>query len=134
MSLITERKLTEFSIDVDYVLLGKGELDGTNHGGSGGEPTYIIFDEGEFITKISEKTEGRLVDQLTFTITIRRVDGSIHTYGPYGKTGNTPFEMLSDFLAAQELFWMPLESSMTNNDLQIHQRQSSRISYIVTIL
>ena len=129
MSLITERKLTEFSIDVDYILLGKGELDGTNHGGSGGEPTYITFHEGEFITKISGKTDGRLVNQLTFTI--RRVDGSIQTYGPYRKTGNTPFEMLSDFLAAQELFWMPLESSMTNNDLQIHQ--SPRISYLVTI-
>ena len=79
------------SIDVDYVLLGKGELDGINHGGSGGEPTYITFDEGEFIIKISGTTNGRLVDQLTFTT--RKVDGSVHTYGPYGKTGNTPFEI-----------------------------------------
>ena len=125
MSLITERKLTEFSIDVEYVLLGKGELYGTNHGGSGGEPTYITFHEGEFITKIS--------------------GGSAHIHHPQsgwfhpnlrairkdGK-GNTLFQMLSDFLAAQELFWVPLESSMTNHDLQIHQ--SSRISYLVTIL
>ena len=49
------------------------------------------MDEREFIIKISGKTNGRLVDQLIFTT--RKVDGSVHTYGPYGKTGNTPFEI-----------------------------------------
>ena len=41
--------------------------------------------------KMSGKTNNTLVDQLTFTT--RKPDGSTATYGPYGKTGRTEFDV-----------------------------------------
>ena len=39
---------------------------------------------------MSGKTNNTLVDQLTFTSPMK-ADGSIATYGPYGRTGRTEF-------------------------------------------
>lgn len=79
------------SIDADYELLGGGIFDGTNHGGSGGSPTTVNFDQGEVIIALAGKTNNTLVDQ--FTLTTRKSDGSTATYGPFGKTGRTDFRV-----------------------------------------
>ena len=79
------------SIQADYELLGGGMYCGTKHGGPGGILTEIPFESGEVIMKMTGKTNNVLVDQVTFT-TIKS-DGSQQEYGPYGKTGQTPFEV-----------------------------------------
>ena len=79
------------SIDVDYLLLGGGTLDGSNHGGTGGSPTVVEFDDGEYIIEMAGKTNNVLVDQVTFT-TIKR-DGTTATYGPFGRTGETEYRV-----------------------------------------
>ncbi len=77
------------SIQADYELLGGGSFNGPNHGGTGGKPTEVCFSQGEVIVEMSGKTNNTLVDQVTFTT--RKSDGTTCTYGPYGKTGKTPF-------------------------------------------
>ena len=79
------------SIGAEYELLGGGTYNGANHGGSGGRPSTDVLASGEVIERMSGKTNNTLVDQLTFTI--RKADGSTTTYGPYGKTGRTEFEV-----------------------------------------
>ena len=77
------------SIQADYQLLGGGSFTGSNHGGTGGQPTEVCFSEGEVIVEMSGKTNNTLLDQVTFTT--RKPDGSTGTYGPFGKTGRTPY-------------------------------------------
>ena len=79
------------SIGADYEVLGGGSYEGGDHGGSGGKPTVVTLAKGEVIVKMSGKTNNTLVDQLTFTT--RKPDGTTATYGPYGKTGRTEFEV-----------------------------------------
>ena len=78
-------------IDVDYLLLGGGVLDGETHGGSGGSSTIVDLADDEVIVKMAGKTNNTLVDQ--FTLTTTRPDGTTATYGPLGKTGKTEFEV-----------------------------------------
>ena len=70
-------------------------FDGSLHqaprrGGTGGSRSATIqFADGEKLTKIEGKTNGVLIDQLTFNTVCR--NGTAKVYGPYGKTGRTPF-------------------------------------------
>ena len=84
------------SIDADYQLLGGGVLDGSNHGGTGGRPTVVEFEDGEFIIAMTGKTNDVLVDQVTFTT--RKPNGSTATYGPFGKTGETKYEVTGNIV------------------------------------
>ena len=59
------------------------------HGGSGGRESYIQFADNEDIIHMEGKTNNVIVDQLTFVT--RKGDGSQGKYGPFGKTGKTPF-------------------------------------------
>ena len=82
-------------IEADYYLLGGGILDGSNHGGGGGNLTKITLEKGEMVTKMTGKTNSDsgkdYVDQLSFTV--RKLDGEVVTYGPYGKGGKNDFEV-----------------------------------------
>jgi hypothetical protein len=55
------------------------------HGGKGGTEHVVQFKEGEYITSVSGRS-GRYIDQLTFKT-------NLGTYGPFGGTGGTPFEL-----------------------------------------
>ena len=79
------------SIQATYELLGGGTYSGSKHGGTGGSQSQVQFEEGEGITQMNGKTNNVLTDQVTFTTT--RKDGTKVTYGPYGKTGKTVFEV-----------------------------------------
>ena len=81
------------SIGADYELLGGGTYPGADHGGSGGKPTVVTLAKGEKIVKMNGKHNNTQVDQLTFTTVTCKPDGSTATYGPYGKTGRTEFEV-----------------------------------------
>ena len=59
------------------------------HGGSGGRESYIQFADNENIIRMEGKTNNVLVDQLTFVT--RKGDGTQGRYGPFGRTGRTPF-------------------------------------------
>lgn len=78
-------------IQADYELLGGGIHNGANHGGTGGSPSEVSLEDGEVIVKMSGKTNNTLVDQFTFTT--RKPDGSTGTYGPFGRTGRTEFQV-----------------------------------------
>lgn len=77
------------SIQVTYALANGLTYVAPRHGGTGGYSRSFSLASGEFISKVEGKTNGQLVDQLTFTIT--RPDGSEIRRGPYGRTGRTPF-------------------------------------------
>ena len=78
-------------IGAEYELLGGGTYNGADHGGSGGRPSVVVLAKREVIVRMKGKTNNTLVDQLTFTT--RKPDGSRATYGPYGRTGRTQFEV-----------------------------------------
>ena len=59
------------------------------HGGSGGRESSIQFADNENVIRMEGKTDNIIVDQLTFVS--RKGDGSQGRYGPFGKTGMTPF-------------------------------------------
>ena len=80
---------------------------GAKHGGPGGSLSEIIFEQGEIIEQMYGKTNNVLVDQVSF-------DMQLKSYGPYGKTGRTPFSvkgLVVGLLAALETFWIQLELS-----------------------
>ena len=79
------------AIQATYELLGGMELVAFNHGGTGGSPTIVEFEEGEVIVQMKGKTNNVLVDQVTFVT--KKKDGTTATYGPYGITGETPYEV-----------------------------------------
>jgi hypothetical protein len=62
------------------------ELQGTQHGGGGGEQSAFTLAEGEFINRI-EGRSGDEIDQLTF------FTNQGHKYGPYGGNGGSPFTL-----------------------------------------
>ena len=76
-------------IQVTYVLADNTTYTAPNHGGSGGSPSSFTLAEGERIVRMEGKTNNTLVDQVTFIALT--ADGTQKTYGPFGKTGKTPF-------------------------------------------
>ena len=62
---------------------------GPHHGGCSGSASKITLDNGDWICKVEGKTDGSLVDQLTFSI--KNAAGTIRKEGPFGKTGNSVF-------------------------------------------
>ena len=74
------------SIQAEYSLLGGGTYTGAKHGGPRGSLSEIIFEQGEIIEQMYGKTNTVLVDQVSF-------DTQLRLYGPYGKTGRTPFSV-----------------------------------------
>ena len=59
------------------------------HGGSGGRASSLQFADNENGICIEGKTDNVIVDHLTFGT--HKADGSQGKYGPFDKTGKTPF-------------------------------------------
>ena len=76
-------------VQMTYLLADNTTFQGPYHGGNGGSPTTVNLDVGEVIVQVTGKSNGVLVDQITFHT--KKRDGSSHSYGPYGQTGETPF-------------------------------------------
>ena len=79
------------SIQAEYITLGGEVIEGPVFGGGGGSPQVADVGRDEVIVKVEGKTNGQLVDQLTFTV--KNKAGKTRKLGPYGKTGQTPFEV-----------------------------------------
>jgi len=78
-------------IQVVYRLADNSHYEGAKHGGYGGSGSTIVFAENETLVRVEGKTNGVVVDQLTFTT--QKVDGTRRRYGPYGRTGLNPFSV-----------------------------------------
>ena len=79
------------SIQVTYLLADGSTYVAPKHGGNGGSETYIQFDSREEIVKVLGETNNTLVDQMTFVT--KSANGIKKKYGPFGKTGQTPFQV-----------------------------------------
>ena len=80
-------------IQATYIRSDNTTVQGPYHGGQGGSLTTLNFAAvGEVIVQVDGKTNGVLVDQLTF---VTRKQGQLGTtyYGPFGITGATPFSV-----------------------------------------
>ena len=75
------------SIQATYLLRYGNTIEGPKHGGYGGSEHSFTLGEGEVLTGMEGKTNGMLVDQLTFHSNWGR------KYGPYGRTGRTLFKV-----------------------------------------
>ena len=75
------------SIQVTYRLSDGSTFEGPKHGGSGGSPKSFTLASDEKLIKVEGKTNGVLVDQVTFH------SNKGKTYGPYGRTGKTAFSV-----------------------------------------
>ena len=84
-------------IQVVYRLANGRTWTSGRHGGGGGTAYSFSVGVGDFISKIEGKTNGTLVDQLTFTVT--KDNGSTTIHGPYGRTGKTPFSVAGNVVA-----------------------------------
>ena len=81
-----------YSIQTTYRFFDGSLYQTPRRGGTGGSRSATIeFADGEKLTKIEGKTNGVLINQLTFNTVCR--DGTAKVYGPYGKTGRTPFSL-----------------------------------------
>lgn len=78
-------------LQVTYLLADGSTYTAPRHGGSGGSPSSFTLAEDERIIRIEGKTNNALVDQLTFIT--QNAAGEENVYGPYGKTGRTPFSV-----------------------------------------
>ena len=79
------------SIQVTYLLADGSTYTANRHGGWGGTPSNFTLAEDEIIIRVEGKTNNCLVDQVTFIS--RKANGIENKYGPYGKTGQTPFSI-----------------------------------------
>ena len=79
------------SIQVTYLLADGSTYSAEKHGGSGGSLSSFNLAEDEMIIRVEGKTNNALVDQVTFIT--RKANGTEGKYGPYGKTGATPFSV-----------------------------------------
>ena len=77
------------SIQVDYVISDGSIWSSPRHGGWGGRYNSFTLESDEYIWKVEGKTNKHVVDQLTFHV--KNAAGDSKSYGPYGRTGNTPF-------------------------------------------
>ena len=73
------------SIQVTYRFSDGSKFDGPKHGGTGGSLNSFTLADDEMLIKMEGKTNGVLVDQVTF------YSNKGKTYGPYGRTGETSF-------------------------------------------
>jgi hypothetical protein len=85
------------SVQAKYLLADGSTVVSDRHGGSSGTNTHIEFGDGESIKEIRGKTNNALVDQLTFIT--ENSSGVQKTYGPYGRTGRTPFTVKGEIFA-----------------------------------
>ena len=85
------------SIQVTYLLANGQTKTNDRHGGGGGVHSLVTLNKGDYISKVEGKTNGVLIDQLLITVT--REDGSVKVFGPYGKTGQTPFKVEGNIVA-----------------------------------
>ena len=76
-------------VQFTYLLADNTTFQAPYRGGSGGSASTVTLAVGEVIVQVTGKSNGVLVDQLTF-VTKKR-DGSSLSYGPYGLTGDKPF-------------------------------------------
>ena len=79
------------SLQVTYLLADGNTYAAPKHGGTGGTASSFTLAEDEKIFRVAGKTNNTLVDQLTFFT--RNSLGDEMKYGPYGKTGETPFSV-----------------------------------------
>ena len=75
------------SVQVTYRLSDGSTFEAPKHGGTGGSLKSFTLADDEKLIKVEGKTNGVLVDQVTF------YSNKGKTYGPYGKTGETPFSV-----------------------------------------
>ena len=75
------------SIQVTYRYADGSTFEGPRHGGSGGSESQFKLAKGEYLVKMEGKTNGVLVDQVTF------YSNRGTKYGPYGKTGAQSFSV-----------------------------------------
>ena len=85
------------SIQVDYILGDGSTFKAPLRGGLGGDPYSFTLAPDEYIYKVVGKTNNYIVDQLTFHV--KNKAGVTKTYGPYGKTGDTPFSKVGKVVA-----------------------------------
>ena len=81
------------SIQAEYVALGGSFANGPTFGGTGGSPQVMDVGADEVIVKMEGKTNGKLIDQLTFTM--KNTNGQTRTAGPFGENWRHPFLCLS---------------------------------------
>ena len=79
------------SIQVTYLLADGTTFTAGKHGGPGGISSSFVLAQDEMIIRVEGKTDDVIVDQVTFIT--KRADGTLTKYGPYGKTGQTPFSV-----------------------------------------
>ena len=81
------------SILVTYLLADSSTYTAEKHGGSGGSESSFTLAENESIVRVEGKTNGVLVDQVTFVT--QTETGATKLYGPYGKTALSPWMDMS---------------------------------------
>ena len=84
------------SLQAKYLLADGSTFVAGKHGGNGGTETHLQFADGERITEVRGDSNGVLVDQLTFVTTTS--SGAQKVYGPYGRTGITPFSVQGEII------------------------------------
>lgn len=110
------------AIQVTYRLADGSTYLAPAHGGSGGKPSSFTLAEDEKIVRVVCKTNNVLVDQVKF-VTKNGV-GEKHTYGPFGKTGETSvvelegdvigfFGRSGDLLDALGVYYYPPEKDIS---------------------
>ena len=80
------------SIQAEYVAFGGKFILSPTFGGTGGSLHVVDVGADEVIIKMEGKTNGMLIDQLTFTM--KNTKGETRTAGLFGKTGKTHSQSL----------------------------------------
>ena len=75
------------SIQVTYRLKDGSTYEAPRHGGNGGSESSFTLADGEKLIRMEGMTNGVLVDMVTFYSNLNKM------YGPYGRTGRTPFSV-----------------------------------------
>lgn len=83
------------SMQVTYLLTNESSFQPPSRGRVKGSEVDIMLDSNEYLMKVEGYYNSTMVQQITFTTIIYGYGDkkSLHTYGPYGKNGNTSFSV-----------------------------------------
>jgi hypothetical protein len=108
-------------LQVTYRLADGTTYTAPRHGGDGGTLSSFTLASDEGIARIEGKTNNVLVDQVTFVTS--NAAGEEKQYGPFGKTGQTPFSVdgyvigffgrAGNLLDGIGVYYMPAKKSRT---------------------
>lgn len=82
------------SFQITYLLSNESYFQPPRRGKLQGSEVQITLAYNEYLIKVEGSHDGVIVQQLAFTTEIFGIDSkTTHTYGPYGKSGNTSFSV-----------------------------------------